>query len=327
MTTIGKLFNLENGINVTTLEINEDKTEEFNLLVYRPSKTALGTILGYCRIGDVSKDKIFPKDTLFVSSNGEGSHSYSYVSAERFTMNTDVIALLPKEEMSVIQKNYYALCITKNRYRFSYGRKPKGIKLENLLVPNLQEIHNWVNDFELKKIETSVKSCNNNELVKSDWNWFELGKIFTFEQCKCSNAGDLLEEGDEIDYLGAKKTEGGFMDRVKHNLSLETKGNCIIFICDGQGSVGYTNYRKDDFIGSTTLSVGRNPLLNKYNALFLVTVLDLERYRYSFGRKYRKNLENTKIKLPSVKQSDNIYEPDWKYMENYIKLLSYGDCI
>ena len=43
------------------------------------------------------------------------------------------------------------------------------------------------------------------------------------------------------------------------------------------------NYRKDDFIGSTTLSVGRNPLLNKYNALFLVTVLDLERYRYSFG--------------------------------------------
>lgn len=326
MTKINKLFTLENGINVTTLEINEEKTEEFNLLVFRPSKTALGTILGYCRMEDVPQNKIFPKDTLFVSSNGEGSHSYSYVSAEPFTMNTDVIALLHRKEMSVLQKNYYALCITKNRYRFSYGRKPKGSKLENLMVPDIQEIPNWGEESELKKIKTKAP-LSNTEIKLSEWQWFELKNIFTFEQCKCSNAGELLEEGDEIDYLGAKKTEGGFMDRVRHNLPLETKGNCIVFICDGQGSVGYTNYRKNDFIGSTTLSVGRTPLLNKYNALFLVTILDLERYRYSFGRKYRKSLEKTKIKLPAIKNSSNSFEPDWNYMENYIKSLPYGDCI
>ena len=51
-----------------------------------------------------------------------------------------------------------------------------------------------------------------------------------------------------------------------------TKGNCIVFICDGQGSVGYSNYMNIDFIGSTTLTAGYNQHLNKYIGLFLVTI-------------------------------------------------------
>ncbi len=67
---------------------------------------------------------------------------------------------------------------------------------------------------------------------------------------------------------------------------LVSKGNCITFIGDGQGSVGFANYQPSDFIGSTTLICGYHPKLNRYNALFLVTVFDLERFKYSFGRKY-----------------------------------------
>ena len=56
------------------------------------------------------------------------------------------------------------------------------------------------------------------------------------------NAGALLEEGDDINYIGAKKSNNGFMQRVQYNEDLITKGNCIIFICDGQGSVGFSNF-------------------------------------------------------------------------------------
>lgn len=151
-----------------------------------------------------------------------------------------------------------------------------------------------------------------------DWKYFSLsgkGGLFRIESCKCSNASELLVDGDDIEYIGAKKNDNGFMRMVKYEQSLVTKGNCIIFICDGQGSVGYTNYINHDFIGSTTLSVGYNDNLNVFNALFLVTILDMERYRYSFGRKYKTNLSKIKIKLPSTVNG----EPDWNYMENYIK--------
>lgn len=156
-----------------------------------------------------------------------------------------------------------------------------------------------------------------------NWEWFDLGGekgIFKFEPCKCSNASELLEDGNDIEYVGAKKEDGGFMKMVASVDGLVTKGNCIVFICDGQGSVGYTNYKEKDFIGSTTLSVGRNPHLNKYVGLFLVAVLDCERYRYSFGRKYKTNLEKTKIKLPAKDGN-----PDWNYMEEYIKSLKSGN--
>jgi hypothetical protein len=156
----------------------------------------------------------------------------------------------------------------------------------------------------------------------TNWKYFPLsGKngLFKIEPCKCSNAGELLEDGNDIEYIGAKKNDNGFMRFVKHEELLETKGNCIIFICDGQGSVGYTNYIDHDFIGSTTLSVGYNEKLNEKNGLFLVTVLDLERYRYSFGRKYKTNLSKVSIKLPATKDG----KPDWDYMETYMDNINY----
>lgn len=177
-------------------------------------------------------------------------------------------------------------------------------------------------DYSLK-----LRNLENPSVVDTSlWRWFNIGGdngIFEIENCKCSNASKLLESGVDIEYIGAKKTENGVMCMVKRVDSLVTKGNCIIFICDGQGSVGYTNYIDHDFIGSTTLSVGRNPNLNIYNALFIVTILDRERYRYSFGRKYKNNLHKARIKLPV----DSDGNPDWQFMENYIKSLPYGDRI
>lgn len=153
----------------------------------------------------------------------------------------------------------------------------------------------------------------------SNWKTFKLcgeDGLFQIESCKCSNAGDLLEEGCDIEYIGAKKEDNGVMSFAKYNSSLVTKGNCIVFICDGQGSVGYTNYIDHDFIGSTTVSVGYNNHLNTNIGLFLVTILDLERYRYSFGRKYAPNLSKATIRLPAKNN-----EPDWEFMENYISSL------
>ena len=153
------------------------------------------------------------------------------------------------------------------------------------------------------------------------WKWFQIGGpngIFKIENCKCNNASELID-GTDVPYVGAKKTNNGVIKRVMYDEHLVTKGNCIIFICDGQGSVGYANYIKEDFIGSTTLSVGYNENLNPIIGLFLVTVLDMERPKYSFGRKYRKSLSQTMIRLPADKDGS----PDWKLMERYMHSLKY----
>ena len=57
--------------------------------------------------------------------------------------------------------------------------------------------------------------------------------------------------------------------------------------------------------------------------MFLCTILNKLSYKYQYGRKLNGNrLKNEVIMLPT---KDG--EPDWQYMEDYIKSLHYGDRI
>lgn len=54
---------------------------------------------------------------------------------------------------------------------------------------------------------------------------------------------------------------------------------------------------------------------NRYTALFLVTVMNLNQEKYNFGIKPKNNkVWQTEILLPFKNNN-----PDWEYMENYIK--------
>jgi hypothetical protein len=101
----------------------------------RPTHTWVNLIAGYLNRKKVPADYIFPVDTLFVGTDGSSSHTYAYVSAIEFVPNSNVVALLPKRDMNLREKIYYALCISRNRYRFSYGRKPKGGRLASINLP------------------------------------------------------------------------------------------------------------------------------------------------------------------------------------------------
>ena len=68
----------------------------------------------------------------------------------------------------------------------------------------------------------------------------------------------------------------------------------------------------------------RNKKLNKYNGLFICTVLNQDVYKYSYGRaRILDKIKQEIIKLPVDKNGN----PDWDYMEKYIKSLPYSDLI
>lgn len=160
-----------------------------------------------------------------------------------------------------------------------------------------------------------VKMMSKMDLSK--WKYFNLNDVFKIiENCKCNNASEL-PDGEDVFYLGAKKKDCGIIKKVQSVPELESKGNCIVLITDGDGSIGYSNYISfDKFIGTVNLvSCYNDEHLNKYTGLFLVTILDKERYKYSFGRKYKNSIQSTEILLP-VNDDDEI---DWEYMEQYIK--------
>ena len=167
----------------------------------------------------------------------------------------------------------------------------------------------------------------------ADWKQFVTSRLF-YDMRNGKANQQMLEEGDECFYVGAKKDDNGVMIHCLKDESLMTKGNCIIFICNGQGSVGYANYMDVDFIGTTDIVAGYNDNLNPEIGAFLATVYSQERPKYSFGRKWKTKLADTEVNLPvqhnndgsifiddTKKYSDDGYVPDWQFMEEYIKSL------
>lgn len=64
--------------------------------------------------------------------------------------------------------------------------------------------------------------------------------------------------------------------------------------------------------------------INKFTSLFLVTIFKKEMFKYSYGRSANpRHIMDTVIKLPV----DNCGEPDWQFMEEYIKKLEFSDLI
>ena len=154
------------------------------------------------------------------------------------------------------------------------------------------------------------------ELNKVTWRAYKVGELFHIEKCKCSKVSSL-GPGD-FPYVGATANNNGVLSFVEHRESLVTRGNCIAFICDGDGSIGLSVYKAEDFIGSTTVRVGRCDSLNKYTALFVTTVADTVRWKYNFGyKRNERNLKREIIHLPANEDG----KPDWVFMEEYMRCL------
>ena len=98
------------------------------------------------------------------------------------------------------------------------------------------------------------------------------------------------------------------------------KGNCIT-IGDTTATV---NYQEHDFVAGDHMVVCRAEWINKYSGLFVKTLLDLEKYRYNYGRAFKLDVIGaTKIRLPA----DKLGNPDWNMVEEIMKGYPYSDRI
>ena len=130
-----RLFTLKNGLGSNFVTRSLKQETENHIPYLRPSYRQETSIDAYINKLFVEEEYIFPKETLYVSTDGQGSHSYAYVSVFEFVPNSNITVLLPKRKMNIQEKLFYSNCISRNRYKFSYGRKPKGDRLKMIKIP------------------------------------------------------------------------------------------------------------------------------------------------------------------------------------------------
>jgi hypothetical protein len=283
---ISDLFEPKYGVNLELINLDQCNSTEKEAVPFVSRTEKNNGVSAF--VYEMPNIEPNPAHTLSVAVSG--SVLSTFYQPKPYYSGRDLYVLIPKKDFSPVEMLFYAKYISNNKYRYNYGRQANKT-LRDILIPERIPESLFLNlkQFKYKTEKLIDKMPIVDKRVKLDvfdWKWFKISDIFHLKKCRCSNATELLEDGNEIAYIGAKKKENGIMKYVCYEEKLVTKGNCIVFIGDGQGSIGFTTYQPCNFIGSTTLTAGYSPLLNKYNALFLVSVLDMERYKYSFGLKY-----------------------------------------
>lgn len=162
-----------------------------------------------------------------------------------------------------------------------------------------------------------------NNLNVNSWKWYRLGDLIEKPyKAKAYSAQDLtfvkFNSANSIRYVTRTDDNNGVKGFVENENFIDyEEGNAIII-----GDTTSTIYYQDSsFICGDHIVIIRSPKMNKYNGLFLVSILNQERFRYCYGKSFKKDsISNTMIKLPS----DSNGNPDWEFMENYIKSLPFS---
>ena len=275
-----------------------------------------------------------------ISLSYDGSIGEAFYQPEPFWATDAVNVLYPKPGTKLDQWSALFICtiLRQEKYRYSYGRKWVLESMNDTILrlprtpsgkPDWQFMADFMSALGGKEKKSAIANSLKTENAETDkqvstdgWGAFRVDALFDRLEVGKAHAG-MLEDGDECLYLGAKKDDNCVMRRCARNPELVQQGNCIVFICNGEGSVGYANYMDREFIATTDLVMGYSERLNPYNGLFIATILDRERPKYSFGRKWKTHLRDTVIRLPQTSEG----KPDWDEMERRIRALPYGDRI
>lgn len=166
----------------------------------------------------------------------------------------------------------------------------------------------------------------------SNWVDFYLGKIFEVKKGKRLTKENMTP-GD-LNFLGAIQGRNGIREKINEEPLFQ--GNCISVNYNGCG-VGEAYYQKEPFWASDDVNVLflREHEMNETLAMFFITIIRNEKYRFSYGRKWNKEqMEKTILRLPARMvngeyvideknfYSDEGYIPDFSLMEKFILSLN-----
>lgn len=323
---IKDLFDYKYGVNLELINCQETNKTDENSVNFVARTSVNNGVTARVRI----IEGIIPQKAGTLSLAVSGSVLSCFVQIEDYYSGRDLYVLTPKIDLTLEQKLFYAMCINKNAYRYSYGRAANKT-FPDIEIPELEECNKLIADSKVKQIKTKNKRKKDINLNSINWKEFKVGDIFT-----CINGKGLTEKEIEDNPGKIPCIQGGadncgilgyadinYLQRINSVIISEP---CITIA--RVGTSGQTNFH------SKTCSIGDKAkalkLKHEYQLhkncfvyLFLKTVLQSLKYKYCYGRGIVTDTYlNEIIRLP-VKNN----QPNWEYMENYIKSLSYADKI
>lgn len=280
---------------------------------------------------------VLPPDFMIIyqnalTLNNSGSVGYCFYHPYKFVAS-DHCTVIQIKDKNIKLNNYISLFLKpiiesmKNKYTFAREINNERLKKEIILLPSKDKknpdwllMEHYIKNLS-KKIKYNNKIVKNRslKLEKSKFKEFDLLKLFTIRKPKKSFTKNEIFFGEYLYVTASNKNNGVVCTSDKY---IENGG--VITIDGATDGKAFCQENKFISSGDPNILEPINFTLNKYIALFLTSILNLQVFRYGFGRKRSQTrIREEKLFLPANENGD----PDFQFMEKYIKSLPYSSSI
>ena len=361
---IGSVFTIYNGRGITSSEIEENPGTLNAVQSGEENNGVIGKISAdYCR----ENDYVFTENPCLTVARTGSAGFVSFQANGCVVGDSAKILQLRYENASTAVYLFLQSILNKNRFKFSYGRKVTEAKYARDLIdlpvevdesgspvidptstyssegyiPDWQFMEDFIKSLEYKPLSTSNKDGAALALNESSWEDFKVEDIFDLWYGVNLALNACTETDDGVNFVSRTESNNGVSSRIAPVDGLPPQQAGLITTATG-GSVLSTFLQPNPFYSGRDLYVmePKEKDVGNGTKLFLITVLEANKFKFNYGRQANKSLPHIKLRLPIQRNSDGApvidskksfhndgYIPDWQFMEDYMRSLPYGDRI
>lgn len=273
-------------------------------------------------LGVVDKVETFNNQTPFppgcITVALGGSVLSSFVQMNNFYTGQNIKVLKPKSPMNFELLVYYALCIEKNKFRYSSHGREANATLNDILVPHYDEVpFGFELDIhtEIEKLQKPKKNEKPNlEIV--EFKNFLVEEIFEVTGTKTTPFRELMKFG-EGDYPYVTTSSKNFGQSGKFDFYTE-KGHVLTM---ESAVAGVCFYQEKNFSASDHVEKLKPRVeVSKEFLIYVSILLNKQNFRFNYGRKAnQERIKKIKLSLPTKMSGI-----DYQFIDNFIGSLQYS---
>ena len=330
---VADLFNVKYGVNLELDACDECSPKSDNCVNFVARTAENNGVSAHV----TTIDDVIPQKAGLISVAGGGSVLSTFLQTDPFYSGRDLYTLEAKAPISNEAKLFVITVIEQNKYRYSYGRQANKTLPDLLLklpvneegTPDWQFMEDYIKSLHHKPLTTKNNACRAVSLKSADWKMFRVDELFYMLNGKGITQEEIEENAGDFIAVQSSEENNGTMGKIDLNYCKKmgytlSEKPCLTIA--RSGSAGYVSFQQYGCVvgDSAKLLLLKDDISSAPVYLFLQTVLNANRFKYSYGRKVtEEKYLNEWLKLPSTTDGS----PDWQFMEEYIKSLPYGDRI
>jgi len=363
---VSSILTIDNGKGITQEEIEENEGDFTVVQSGEENNGVLGKInKNYCKKMGYAMSE---EPCLTVARSG----SAGFVSFQRYGCvvgDSAKILKLPPEIATIERYLFIRTVLMASKFKYAYGRKvtedkymSDDIELPVVhnsdgtvfidhskqysdmgYVPDWDCMEKYIKTLNYKPITTS-NPVESHSIDFSGWKKFSIGDLFIIKygvNLELNACEEVTDKNDSnVNFVSRTEDNNGVSSRVTIIEGVEPQKEGVISIAGG-GSVLSTFLQKEPFYSGRDLyTLEGKEEISDAAKLFIITIIEQNKYKYSYGRQANKTLPDIELLLPikhdqqgeDLIDNNSIYSkegyvPDFEFMENYMKSLPYGDRI